>query len=97
MVPVGLEWPTLQRAGEEDGGAPGGYQSVDCEGGPLERFDCEDAPVEADNGDFDCGAENEVGEFVCEEDLWRGELVRVLWMQCEGIAMPCRSSSWSPH
>jgi hypothetical protein len=25
MVPIGVEGTALQRAGEEDGGAPGGY------------------------------------------------------------------------
>jgi hypothetical protein len=35
----------------------------------LEAGGCEDAAVEADDGDFDGGAEEEVGELVCEEDL----------------------------
>jgi hypothetical protein len=35
----------------------------------LEAWGCEDAAVEADYGDFDGGAEEEVGELVGEEDL----------------------------
>jgi hypothetical protein len=37
----------------------------------LEAGCCEDAAVEADDGDFDGGAEEEVGELVGEEDLWK--------------------------
>jgi hypothetical protein len=35
----------------------------------LEAWGCEDAAVEADDGDFDGGAEEEVGELVGQEDL----------------------------
>lgn len=35
----------------------------------LEFWGCEDAPVEADDGDFDGGREDKVGELVGEEDL----------------------------
>lgn len=35
----------------------------------MEARGCEDAAVEADDGDFDGGAEQEVGELVGEEDL----------------------------
>jgi hypothetical protein len=36
----------------------------------LEAPGCEDAAVEADDGDFDGGAEEEVRELIGEEDLW---------------------------
>ncbi len=35
----------------------------------MEAEGCEDAAVEADDGDYDGGPEEEVGELVGEEDL----------------------------
>lgn len=35
----------------------------------MERAHGEDASIEADDGDFDGGAENEVGELVGQKDL----------------------------
>lgn len=54
---------------EEDACSPCADEAVQAEGDGLEAGDCEDAAVEADDGDFDGGAEEEVGELVCEEDL----------------------------
>lgn len=69
VVPVCAEWAALPRAGEEDAGAPRADEAVQAEGEALEFGRCEDAAVEADDGDFDGRAEEEVGELVGEEDL----------------------------
>ena len=41
----------------------------------MEYRGCEETAVEADDGDLDTGAEYEVGELVCEEDLGGVRLV----------------------
>lgn len=69
VVPVCAEGTTLSSAGEEDAGAPGGYEGVEGKSDGLEFRGWEDTPVEADDGDFDGGTEDEVGELVGEEDL----------------------------
>lgn len=69
LVPVCAEWAALAGASEEDAGAPGADEAVQAEGEALEFGGCEDAAVEADDGDFDARAEEEVGELVGEEDL----------------------------
>lgn len=69
VVPVGAEGAALRGAGDEDGEAPGADEGVHAEGEVLEFGGCEDPPVEADDGDFDGGGEDEVGELVGEEDL----------------------------
>lgn len=80
VVPVCAEGTTLSCAGEEDAGAPGGYEGVEGEGEGLEFGGCEDAAIEADDGDFDGWTQDEVGELVGEEDLevlvvgWRREI-----------------------
>lgn len=55
VVPVGAQGSTLACAGEEDGCAPCGDQNVQAESEFLEAWGCEDATVEADNGDLDAG------------------------------------------
>lgn len=55
----------------------------------MEAGGCEHAAIEADDGDFDGGAEEEVGELVGEEDL---EDVRLI-LQWFGAAAIVPSSS----
>ncbi|KFY14146.1 hypothetical protein V492_02823 [Pseudogymnoascus sp. VKM F-4246] len=71
LIPVATKRPTLQRAGEEDGGGPEADEPVYVGGEAVEGWGGEDAAVEADDGDFDHGTESEVGELVRDEDLGR--------------------------
>lgn len=68
-VPEGFDRAALQAAGDDDSRGPGDNEGVEGEGHVLEFGGCEDAAVEADNGGFDGGAEKEVSELVCKEDL----------------------------
>ena len=69
VVPVGLQWATLSGAGEENGCSPCTDETVEAEGEFLEFGRGEHSAVEADDGDFDGGAKEEVGELVGQEDL----------------------------
>lgn len=71
LVPVAAEGPALKRAGEKDGGCPEADEPVYAGGDAVEGRGREDATVEADDGDFDDGAESEVGELIRHEDLGR--------------------------
>lgn len=60
----------------------------------MKRFDCEYAAVEADDGDFDGGTEEEVRKLVCEEDLEdRVRESSIAGTQKQWYVL-CRSSSW---
>lgn len=68
-VPEGFDRAALQAAGDNDPRGPSDDEGVEGEGDMLEFRGCEDTAVEADDGGFDGGAEEEVGELICEEDL----------------------------
>jgi hypothetical protein len=71
LIPVSTKGPTLKPAGDEDGGGPEADEPVYEVGDSVEARGRENATVEADDGDFDGGAESKVGELVCDEDLGR--------------------------
>jgi hypothetical protein len=59
----------LQRTGKEDSSSPQRDEAdYACRYEPESRR-LEYSLVEADDGDFEEGAKNEVGELVCEKDL----------------------------
>lgn len=64
MIPVSPQRPTLAGTGEEDARGPRAHETVQAEGELLEARDGEDAAVEADDGDFDDGAEDKIEELV---------------------------------
>lgn len=80
----------MSGAGEEDAGPPRADEAVQAEGEALEFGRWEDAAVEADDGDFDGRAEDEVGELVGEEDLIE---LRLLYIEM-GVQTGIPSSSW---
>lgn len=59
----------MKRAGEEDCGGPEADEPVYDGGDAVEARGWEDAAVEANDGDFDDGAESEVGKLICDKDL----------------------------
>lgn len=58
----------------------------------MEDRGCEETSVEADDGDLDTGAEYEVGELVCEEDLG-GVRFGVFGYWIVAVYIPSSSSS----
>lgn len=68
-VPGAFKGAALQGTGDNDARAPGNDEGVEGEGEMLEFGGREDAAVEADDGSFDGGADEEVGELVGNEEL----------------------------